>query len=260
MSIGFILTILGAAFIGSFMSGMLGIGGAIVNYPLLLFVPKLLGFEGFTAHEVSVIVAIQVFFSTLTGVISYSKGGFVNQKLMFSMGLFTLIGGFIGGYTSSNMSNDTINLVYGVLALLAVILMLVPRPDREMGISGADLEYSRILASILSLIIGVGAGIVGAGGAFLLVPVMITILKIPTRITIATSLGITFLSSIGTTTGKLLTGDVLWGPVIVVIIVSVIAAPMGARVSARTNTKYLQIFLAIVIIATALNIWTDILF
>src|SRR5699024_2105339 len=163
MSVGFILTILAVAFLGSFMSGMLGIVGAIVNYPLLLFVSQLLGFEGFTVHEVLVIVAIQVFFSIFMVVISYCMGCLVNEKLMLSMGVFTLIGGFIGGTSSGNMSNDTINLVYGILALLAVILMLIPRPEREMGITGADLEYSKILASLLSLIIGVGAGIVGAG-------------------------------------------------------------------------------------------------
>src|SRR5699024_1084342 len=146
------------------------------------------------------------------------KGGFVNQKLMLSMGVFTLIGGFIGGTSSGNMSNDTINLVYGILALLAVILMLIPRPEREMGITGADLEYSKILASLISLIIGVGAGIGGARRTCLLGPVMITILKIPPRISIAPSRGIPSLSSIGTTTGKVLTGDILWAPAIIVSI------------------------------------------
>src|SRR5699024_2835311 len=248
MSLNFIVIIFIATFIGSFMSGMLGIGGAIINYPLLLFVPKIFGFEGFTPHEVSIIVAIQVFFSTLTGFITYSKSGFLNLKLMFSMGLFTLFGSFLWGFFSNYMNNETINLVYGILALLATILMLTPRSDKDIENVNADLKYNIILSSLLSTIIGICVGIVGAGGAFLLVPVIITILKIPTKITIATSLGITFLSSIGTTTGKLLTGDILWTPAIIVIIVSVIAAPLGARVSARTNTKYLQIFLAIVII------------
>jgi len=259
MSLNFIVIIFIATFIGSFMSGMLGIGGAIINYPLLLFVPKIFGFEGFTPHEVSIIVAIQVFFSTLTGFITYSKSGFLNLKLMFSMGLFTLLGGFLGGFFSNYMNNETINLVYGILALLAAILMLTPRSDKEIENVNADLKYNIILSSLLSTIIGIGAGIVGAGGAFLLVPVMITILKIPTKITIATSLGITFFSSIGTTAGKLLTGEVLWIPAIIVILVSIIASPLGAKISARTNARHLQIILAIIIVVTAINIWSDIL-
>lgn len=238
---------------------MLGIGGAIVNYPLLLIVPKFLGFEGFTAHEVAGIVAIQVFFSTLTGVLSYRKDGYLNKGLIVTMGISILIGSFIGGYSSHLLTDDTINILYGVLALLAVILMLFPK--RENNISNdKPIQYNRLLAILFAIIIGLGAGVVGAGGAFLLVPVMITALKIPTRVTIATSLGVTFISSIGTTFGKVLTDDILLLPAIVVIIASVIASPLGAKLSKLIDTKHLQTLLALLIFITAVKIWTDILY
>lgn len=60
MDIAWILTILLIGFLGSFVSGMLGIGGAIINFPMLLYIPPLLGFAAFSAHEVSGISAIQV--------------------------------------------------------------------------------------------------------------------------------------------------------------------------------------------------------
>ena len=44
---------------------MVGIGGAIINYPMILYIPVLLGFTGYTSHEVSGITAVQVFFATL---------------------------------------------------------------------------------------------------------------------------------------------------------------------------------------------------
>lgn len=62
MDIAWILTILLIGFLGSFVSGMLGIGGAIINFPMLLYIPPLLGFAAFSAHEVSGISAIQVLF------------------------------------------------------------------------------------------------------------------------------------------------------------------------------------------------------
>ena len=65
MSLVVLLFIIG--FIGSFISGMVGIGGAIINYPMILYIPVLLGFTGYTAHEVSGITAVQVFFATLQG-------------------------------------------------------------------------------------------------------------------------------------------------------------------------------------------------
>src|SRR5699024_7078603 len=134
-----------------------------------------------------------------------------------------------------------------------------PRQKREMENTGTTLKFSVFLAGGFSLIIGIGAGIVGAGGAFLLVPVMITILKVPTRITIATSLGITFMSSIGTTIGKVITGEVLLIPAIIVVIVSIVSAPTGAKVSTHTNVKYLQALLTVIIVITAIKIWLEIL-
>ena len=75
MDINFIITIFTIGFIGSFLSGMLGIGGAIINYPMLLYIPVILGVGHFTSHEVSVITAIQVFFATLGGDWAYRSGG-----------------------------------------------------------------------------------------------------------------------------------------------------------------------------------------
>jgi uncharacterized protein len=106
---------------------------------------------------------------------------------------------------------------------------------------------------------GISAGIVGAAGAFLLVPIMLVILKIPTRMTIASSLAITFISSIGATIGKVSTGQVEYLPTVVMIIASLIASPLGAIVGKKVNTKVLQVILAILILATAIKIWADIL-
>src|SRR5699024_604506 len=106
---------------------------------------------------------------------------------------------------------------------------------------------------------GVGAGIVGAGGAFLLVPIMLVILKIPTRITIASSLAITFISSIGSASSKILTDQVLFVPALIMAVVSLIASPLGAKVGKKADTKILQRILAVLILGTAVKIWLDIL-
>lgn len=93
----------------------------------------------------------------------------------------------------------------------------------------------------------------------MLVPIMLVVLKIPTRMTIATSLAVTFISSVGGSTGKILTGQVDYGPALIMIIASIIAAPLGARVSKSMNTKVLQWILAVIIAATAVKLWMDIL-
>ena len=77
MSLLFIVVIFLLGFVGSFVSGMVGIGGSIIKYPMLLYIPPLLGVAAFSAHEVSGISAVQVFFATIGGVWAYRRGGYL---------------------------------------------------------------------------------------------------------------------------------------------------------------------------------------
>lgn len=255
-SLMFIVVLFLVGFIGSFISGMVGIGGSIVKYPMLLYIPPLLGLSALTAHEVSGISAVQVLFATIGGVWAYRKGGYLNKNLIIYMGVSILLGSFIGGYGSRLMSDGGINFVYGILATIAAIMMFVPKKGID-DIPFDEVTFNKWLASALSFMTGIGAGIVGAAGAFILVPIMLLVLKIPTRMTIASSLAITFISSIGSTAGKIMTGQVLIVPAIVMIVASLIAAPIGANAGKKVNTKRLQIILSVLILGTAIKIWMD---
>lgn len=257
MTIPFIITIFLIGFVGSFLSGMMGIGGAIVKYPMLLFIPALLGFAAFTPHEVSGITAVEVFFASLSGVLAYRKSNLILKPLVLYMGISVLVGSVIGGAGSSMLSEATVNIIYGILAVMAAIMMFIPKKgldDQPID----EITFNRFIASTAAFIVGLAAGIVGAGGAFIMVPIMLVILKIPTRVTIATSLAITLLSSVGSASGKLLTGQVPYGPALVMIAASIIAAPIGVKVSRKVNTKVLQSILAALIMASAVKIWWDI--
>lgn len=256
LSLMYIAVIFGLGFIGSFLSGMLGVGGSIIKYPMLLYIPPMFGLVAFTAHEVSGISAVQVLFASIAGVWAYRKSGLLNKDLILYMGAAILVGSFIGSYGSGFLSEDAVNIVYGLLAAIAAVMMLIPKKTVE---EQTEITFNKVLASSLALIVGVGSGIVGAAGGFLLVPIMLTVLKIPTRITIATSLAITFISSIGGSVGKVMTGQVDYWPAFIMIIASIIAAPLGAKVGQKMNVKILQWLLAIMIGATAIKIWIDIL-
>ncbi|RFB12108.1 sulfite exporter TauE/SafE family protein [Bacillus sp. HNG] len=258
MDFAFIITIFLIGFIGSYISGMLGIGGSIIKYPMLLYIPPLFGLAAFSAHEVSGISAVQVFFATIGGVWAYRKGGYLNKSLILYMGISILVGSFVGGFGSKFMSESGINVVYGVLALIAAIMMFIPKKNVD-DVPFDQVTFNKWLAAILAFIVGLGAGIVGAAGAFLLVPIMLVVLKIPTRMTIASSLAITFISSIGSTVGKITTGQIEYVPAVIMIVASLIASPLGANAGKKMNTKVLQIILAILIAATAVKIWMDIL-
>ena len=258
MDLLFIAVIFAIGFIGSFISGMLGVGGSIIKYPLLLYIPPMFGLAAFSAHEVSGISAVQVLFAALAGVWAYRKGGYLNKQLIMYMGASILAGSFIGSYGSLFLSEEAVNIVYGVLAVIAAVMMFIPKKqidDKPLS----EVTFNKPLAAILAFIVGIASGIVGAAGGFMLVPLMLVVLKIPTRMTIATSLAVTLISSIGGSAGKLLTGQVDYGPAIVMIIASVIAAPIGAKAGKGMNTKLLQFILAVLIAATSIKIWIDLI-
>lgn len=258
MDLTWIITIFLIGFVGSFVSGMLGIGGAIIKYPMLLYIPPLLGFAAFSAHEVSGISAVEVFFASAAGVWTYRKGGYLNKSLIIYMGGAVLAGSFIGSYGSKFLSEVGVNIVYGVLALIAAVMMFIPKKqidDKPLD----EVTFNKPIAAVLAFIVGIGSGIVGAAGGFLLVPIMLVVLGIPTRMTIATSLAITLISSIGGTIGKVMTGQVNYYPAFIMIIASLVAAPLGAKAGEKLNTKILQAMLAVLILATASKIWIDIL-
>ena len=170
------------------------------------------------------------------------------------MGISVLIGSVVGSFGSQSMSENGVNIVYGILALIAAVMMFIPKK----GIDDIPLDqvtFNKWLAAI----VGLGAGIVGAGGGFLLVPIMLIVLRIPTRVTIASSLAITFISSIGTTAGKISTGQVDFYPALIMVVASLMASPIGAMAGKKMNVKVLQVILAILILATAVKTWVGIM-
>lgn len=250
--------------VGSFFSGLLGIGGAIINFPLLLYIPTWFGLEPFNAKEVASISMLQVFFSSLSGMITNrvsSRGGesYVHKRLVIQMGASTLVGSLIGSLSSMLMTSESINMIYGILAVIAAILMLVPTRASRENRAVSEVTYNAWVAMGAAFIVGGIAGIVGAGGAFILIPIMLIILKIPTRITIASSLAIVFLSAVGGVIGKIAAGDIPLWPSLFAVVGSLMGAPIGAFISRRMNVRLLRYALALLIAVTAVKIWLDIL-
>lgn len=258
MDLTFIIVVFAIGFIGSFLSGMLGIGGSIIKYPMLLYIPPLFGLVAFTAHEVSGISAVQVLFASIAGVWAYRKGGYLHKELIIYMGGAILVGSLIGSYGSSYLSEQTVNIVYGILAVIAAVMMFIPKKVVD-DMPLKEVTFNKPLAATLALIVGIASGIVGAAGGFLLVPIMLTVLHIPTRMTIATSLAVTLISSIGGSFGKLVTGQVDYLPALIMIVASLLAAPLGAKTGKNINTRVLQFILALLIAGTAVKFWFDIL-
>ena len=103
------------------------------------------------------------------------------------------------------------------------------------------------------------SGLVGAGGAFLLVPVLVGMMRIPLRLSIGTSLAIAGVAALTGFVGKLLTGQVPLWPTVAVAGGSVLGALIGARLSHRAPTRLLRAVLGGLIALVTLRVWADVL-
>src|SRR5699024_6188943 len=126
-----------------------------------LYIPALFGVVTYTSHEVAGISAIQVFFATLAALITYKNSGYLHGKLIAYMGSGILLGSLLGGYGSRFLTEAHINIVYAVLATIAVIMMFLPKKDLPFR-PGDTIDFNWLLAVTLSFITGAAAGIVGA--------------------------------------------------------------------------------------------------
>jgi uncharacterized membrane protein YfcA len=227
--------------------------------PLMLYVPPALNVGLLDAKMVAGLSMVQVLFSSLSGMIRHRQNQFLDTRLFATMGAGMLTGSMTGSLVSGYFDNDAITLVFGVLAACAAGMMLLPRSAEPEAAPGPQLQFNPLLAAAIALFVGILAGIVGAGGGFILIPIMIYVLKIPIKISIGTSIAVVFLGAVFGAAGKGLTGQVQWDLALPLIVGSIPCAQIGGMVSKRLSPRVLHGFLLVVILLTCLQVWTNIL-
>jgi len=246
------------AFAISVLSGLLGIGGGIVMAPALLYLPPLLGVGELDMRQVSGLTITQGLFACLSAATRHDRQGLVHRRLVGWMGgcigLSALAGSVLSGWTSS----EVLMALFAGLALVAAALMVIPISDRDQMQSAHPSEFQLPRALLVAGAVGMLGGMVGQGGSFLLIPLMLHVLKLPTRVVIGSSLGIVFLSSLAGFAGKLATGQV---PLLLAAVLVAGALPgawLGSLLSQRSSPKFLRTALAVVIGLAALRIAADV--
>lgn len=244
---------------GGFFSGLLGVGGAVILIPLLLYVPPWVGVGQLTIHQVAGITMVQVLAATMAGFFVHRRGGFAHLRTIVTvgapMGMFALIGAAV----SKTMDASVILLIFGSLLIIALAMLLMPQPSGAPDIESKTVVYKPVTFGLVGCAVGWAAGIVGAGGGFILIPLMIRILKLPIRVIIGSSLGILFLGALAGAIGKSMTMQVPWPYLAPVIAGSIPAALIGARISRAIPTQYIRYALITVVCLTMLKTWYDII-
>jgi uncharacterized membrane protein YfcA len=122
MSTSMLLILIVIGIITGVMAGMLGIGGAIIMIPALVF---FMGISQQTAQGTSLAVMLPP-----VGIIAaynYYKAGQVNIKFAIVLAIFFLVGSYFGSKLALNLPQAVLKKIFGILLLLVAAKMLLSK-------------------------------------------------------------------------------------------------------------------------------------
>lgn len=232
--------------IGGLLSGVLGVGGAVVLLPLLTT------FGGMTLKQASNVTIVQVVAAALVSVRAYYPRRLIHVRLAVVMGSASLIGGLVGGLGSAALPALTVEALFLVVVCVALGLLFLPSAELA-GSEGGFPHVEPVRAAAIGLMAGALAGILGAGGGFLIVPLLIGPLRLPTRLAVGTSPAVILIGAIAGLTGKALSRQILPVPAAILVIGAIPFTYLGTRLSARLSPRSLRLLLAAVLLVIALR-------
>ena len=266
------------------LSGLFGVGGGFLMTPFLIFLGVPPAYA--VANEANNILATSV---------SGSTTHYLKNTLDYKMGFMIVIGGSIGTslgiYTFTYFQDigkiDTvISLAYMyILAIIGTLMLVESLGEIDKAkknivekkklhvhywIHGLPFRMrfpkSKLYESIFTpIIIGLGVGfiaaIMGIGGAFILVPAMIYIIKMPTKLVPGTSLFVTiFVSVIVTFLHSFNYGSIDLMLVVMLVIGSIIGVQIGHKLGEQIDSSGLKALLALLLLVVGIFIAYDTFF
>ena len=183
----------------------------------------------------------------------------MHSRLTLVASAAAVVGSFLGGVDSKWVSDDFLLYLFGGVALLAAAMMFLPSPSEDQE----NFPVERVVVpliplGILSGLKGVVVGFLGAGN-FVFVPLMIYVLKVPTRIAIGSNLVIAVATTFSGFLGKLITGQIPFLMTLPVLLGAGLGAVSGEWSHGRVSPKALRYVYAAVIGTVALRVWITLL-
>ena len=267
-----ILTLLILSFAVGFLSGIFGIGGGFLMTPILIF----LGIPA--AYAVSN-VANNILGISVSGATTH----WYKKTLDYKMGIMIVIGGLIGSIMGieifkylSEIGNVNTIIALAYIYLLAIIgTIIFVEGVRELSdlkkkiikkkklhthywihglpfrvrFSKSKLYESALTPIILGFVVGIFAAIMGIGGAFLMVPAMIYLIGMPTKLIPGTSLFVTIFITAFVVVGHALQfNSIDISLVSFLLFGSIIGLHLGLKVAEKLNASEYKALLALLLI------------
>ena len=251
--------------IGGFLAGWVGLGGGIILAPLLLYVPPAVGLSPLDMKEVARLTIIQSLCSTAAAGLAHRRARQVHGALVIWMGAIIAAASLGGAFFSELrlVSSELLLGLFATMALVASVLMFrcpADGRDRDDDPGPNEVSFSHARAAVVALTVGFLGGMVGQSGAFLTIPLLVHVLRMPTRLAIGSSLGITFCAALAGSFGKFFGGGpIVWPQVAVLVVGTLVGSRLGSALSHRVGATSLRYVLAVLIGASAARMWYQVL-
>jgi len=248
MSIGDIAWLMLGGSLSGFLAGLLGIGGGVILVPLMILIFSRLGFNENVLMHIAIATGMaSVLFTTSSAVIAHQKRGNIDWKLVGALSPGLVLGAVVGGGKFFDVINGAwLSLGFSIFMIYSSTQMILNKsPHAARGLPG---HFGLFTFGFLT---GVIASLLGAGGAFITVPFMIWCNVKPHR-AMANSSGLGFPIAASSTLGYIYGG---WGnaslpeyslgyiyvpALLCIVITSMLAAPIGARVVSKLEAPRLK--------------------
>jgi len=225
-----------------FISGMFGIGGAVIFTPIL----SLMGYPDNIALATPLATVIP---SSISGSLVYAKEKLINYKVGLYVVVTAIIFGFAGIGLADLFPTTMLFIKFAFMFLLALDMFI-----QQKSTNSEDMKNNLYLLILIGAVGGFISGLLAIGGGIVFIFAFRRILKIKIKETIATSLFCFGITSIFNTYAYYLLGSIDWSVAIPIALGVIPASRFGAKLSLKTKSRTLQISFGIILIAFAIFI------
>lgn len=269
-----LLMLLGLGGLVGFLSGLFGVGGGFLMTPLLIMM-------GIAPTIAAASDANQIVAASASGTYAHARAGSVDFKMGFLLLLGGLAGGSVGvllirvlrglgqadllisatyvimlGAIGSYMLVDSLKEIRGKVrvqvaeARPSVWARLVNGLPWRTDFPRSRVEHSVLMPLGLGVLVGMLSAIMGVGGGFIMVPVMVYLLRMPMHVVVGTSLFQILFTCVNVTVLQAtMNGTVDFVLALFLLLGSVVGAQVGAQASKRLKADQLKILMAVIVLA-----------
>jgi uncharacterized protein len=251
------LIVIGA--VSGVIAGLLGVGGGIVLVPAFFYTFSHLGFAGPDLMQICLATSLATIVATSArSMQAHGRRGAVDHALLRRWAPSIAVGAIAGMLAAAALRSSTLQLVFGVLALIAGLQLALSRPHWKLADQmprGIRLHGYGAGLGFLSVLMGIGGGSFG-------VPIM-TLHGMAVHRAIGTASGLGLIIAVPSVIGFLLlpttdappwtVGAVNLPACILVVMVSLVTTPLGARLAHAMNPAPLKRIFAVFVLLVAAN-------